>query len=169
MWFIICAPNLIRIAICTERLRCANIMAQKWSHCYLICGQNRSASQCRSGTCPGFLQHIGIWGAADETVLNKLVKNPKNPPLKIRETHWTIRSASPNFKVIAYSCCCYKRKRKWDISLQNCMFKLKINLDRHGPRPLSNIWLLPDPPFFSFPPTFKEKLMKQCLQREMCV
>ncbi len=35
------------------------------------------------------------------------------------------------------------------------MFKFKINLDRHGPGPLSNIWLLPDPPFFSFPPTFK--------------
>jgi hypothetical protein len=32
---------------------------------------------------------------------------------------------------------------------------LKINLDRHGPRPLPNIWLLPDPHCFSFPPTFK--------------
>ncbi len=36
------------------------------------------------------------------------------------------------------------------------MFKLKINFDRHGPRPLSNIWLLHDPHCFSFPPTFKE-------------
>jgi hypothetical protein len=54
---------------------------------------------------------------------------------KIRETHQTIRSASPNFKVIT----CYKRKRKKDNLLKNCMFKLKINLDRHDPRPLSNI------------------------------
>ncbi len=30
----------------------------------------------------------------------------------IRETHRTLRSASPNWKVIAYSFCCYKRKRK---------------------------------------------------------
>ncbi len=41
------------------------------------------------------------------------------------------------------------------------MFKLKINLDRQGPRPLSNIWLLPDPPFFSFPPTFNKNLSKE--------
>ncbi len=34
------------------------------------------------------------------------------------------------------------------------MFKLKINLDRHCPRPLSYIWLLPDQHCFSFPPTF---------------
>jgi hypothetical protein len=32
---------------------------------------------------------------------------------------------------------------------------LKINLDRHGPRPLPNICLLPNPHCFSFPPTFK--------------
>jgi hypothetical protein len=36
------------------------------------------------------------------------------------------------------------------------MFKLKINLDRHGPRPLPNIWLLPGPNSVSFPSTFKE-------------
>ncbi len=41
------------------------------------------------------------------------------------------------------------------------MFKSKINLDRHGPRPLSSIWLLPDPPFFSFPPTFKDGKVRQ--------
>jgi hypothetical protein len=40
IWFIICAPNLIRITICTGRLRCANIMAQGWSYCIIICGQN---------------------------------------------------------------------------------------------------------------------------------
>jgi hypothetical protein len=42
-------------------------------------------------------------------------------------------------KVIAYSFCYYKRKRKYNILLKNCMFKLKINLNRYGPRPLSNI------------------------------
>ncbi len=166
IWFIICAPNLIRIAICAGRLPCANIMAQGWSHRYLICGQNRSASQCCSRTCPGFLQHSGIWGPADETVLNKVVKNPKNPPLKIKETHQTIRSASPNFKVIACSCCGYKRKQ--DISLKNCMLKLKINLDRHGPRPLSNIWLLPDLHCFSFPPTFNRQVQQTSSKFRQC-
>jgi hypothetical protein len=39
------------------------------------------------------------------------------------------------------------------------MFKLKINLDCHGPRPFSNIRLLPDPHCFSFPPTFKRQLL----------
>jgi hypothetical protein len=34
------------------------------------------------------------------------------------------------------------------------MFKLKINLDRHGPRPLPIICLLPGPHCFSFPSTF---------------
>ncbi len=46
-----------------------------------------SDSQCRSRNCPGFdpsiLRHSGIWGAADEIVLNivhKKRKNPKYPP-----------------------------------------------------------------------------------------
>jgi hypothetical protein len=34
------------------------------------------------------------------------------------------------------------------------MFKLKINLDRQGPRLLPNICLLPGPHCFSFPSTF---------------
>ncbi len=42
----------------------------------LLCGQ------CRSRNCPGFdpsiLRHSGIWGAADETVLNTVHKNPRN-------------------------------------------------------------------------------------------
>jgi hypothetical protein len=40
------------------------------------------------------------------------------------------------------------------------MFKLKINLDCHGPRPLPNICLLPNPHCFSFPPTFKLVLFR---------
>ena len=40
-----------------------------------------SDSQCQSRNCPGFdpsiLRHSGIWGAADETVLDKVLKNPK--------------------------------------------------------------------------------------------
>jgi hypothetical protein len=36
------------------------------------------------------------------------------------------------------------------------MLKLKINLDRHGPRPLPIICLLPGPHCTSFPSTFKE-------------
>ncbi len=39
------------------------------------------------------------------------------------ETHRTIRSASLNAKVIAYSCCHYKRKKEI-ILLKNFMFKL---------------------------------------------
>jgi hypothetical protein len=35
------------------------------------------------------------------------------------------------------------------------MFKLKINLDRHGPASYPNICLLPGPHCFSFPSTFK--------------
>jgi hypothetical protein len=34
------------------------------------------------------------------------------------------------------------------------MFKLKINLDRHGPASYPNICLLPGPHCFSFPSTF---------------
>ncbi len=41
------------------------------------------------------------------------------------------------------------------VLIKNCMFKLYINLDRHGLRPLLNICLLLDPQFFSFPTTFK--------------
>jgi hypothetical protein len=39
--------------------------------------------------------------------------------------------------------------------IKNCMFKLKINLDRHGPASYPNICLLPGPHCFSFPSTFK--------------
>ncbi len=39
-----------------------------------------SDSRCYSRNCPG---HIGIWGAADEAVLNKFLKIPKNPPSKL--------------------------------------------------------------------------------------
>jgi hypothetical protein len=47
-------------------------------------------SRCRRRNCPGldpsFLRHSGIWGAADEVVLNivhKKRKNPNNPPIFI--------------------------------------------------------------------------------------
>ncbi len=48
-----------------------------------------SDSQCRSRNCPGFypsiLRHSGIWGAADEAVLNIVhkKKNPENPPFMV--------------------------------------------------------------------------------------
>ncbi len=49
-----------------------------------------SGCQCQSHNSPGFdpsvLRHSGIWGAADEAVLNNV--HPKNPPL-IKETLWT--------------------------------------------------------------------------------
>ncbi len=35
---------------------------------------------------------------------------------------------------------------------------LKINLDRHGPEPYPNIWLLPDLPIFSLPTTFNNRI-----------
>jgi hypothetical protein len=66
-------------------------------------------------------------------------------------TQRTIRSASLNVKVIAYSCCCYKRKRKYDILLKNCMFELWINLDRDvpAPYPYCDLTLTPSrPPIF---------------------
>ncbi len=50
-----------------------------------------SDSQCRSRNCPGFdpsiLRHSGIWGEADEVVLNIVhkKKNTKNTPLKKKE------------------------------------------------------------------------------------
>ncbi len=93
---------------------------------------------------------LRIWSAspfAEESGLN--IYNPR--------IYWRteILCVSLNDKVIAYSFSCYKRKRKYDISLKNCMFKLKINFDRHGPRLLPNICLLPNPHCFSFPPTFK--------------
>ncbi len=38
---------------------------------------------------------------------------------------------------------------------QNCMFKQKIDLDRHGPEPYPDIWLFSNPPVFSLPTTCK--------------
>jgi hypothetical protein len=38
------------------------------------------------------------------------------------------------------------------------MFKLQITLDRHDARQKLNHWLLPDPPNFSLPSTFKEEV-----------
>jgi hypothetical protein len=38
--------------------------------------------QCRSRKCPGILRQSGIWGAADEAVLNKVLKKNKKSPLK---------------------------------------------------------------------------------------
>ncbi len=53
-----------------------------------------SDSQCRGRNCPGFdpsiLRQSGIWGAADETVLNTVpsIKNQKIPLLKIGLNNW---------------------------------------------------------------------------------
>ncbi len=42
-----------------------------------------------------------------------------------------------------------------EIRLLTQKLHVQINLDRHGPASYPNILLLPDPPFFSFPTTFK--------------
>ncbi len=60
-----------------------------------------SDSQCRSRNCPGFdpsiLRHSGIWGAADEAVLNFLHKknNPKILLYEKRTTTDTVISCWP--------------------------------------------------------------------------
>ncbi len=41
-----------------------------------------SKSQQNSGLNPSIFRHSGIWGAAKETVLNKVYKKPKNPPVE---------------------------------------------------------------------------------------
>ena len=40
-------------------------------------------------------------------------------------------------------------------SMANGTFKMKIDIDRHGPELYPNILLLPDLPIFSLPTTFK--------------
>ncbi len=63
-----------------------------------------SDSQCRSRNCPGFdpsiLRHSGIWGAADEAVLNIVRKKPPPPKKKNLTTNilfkWTYFNQSFN-------------------------------------------------------------------------
>ncbi len=53
-----------------------------------------SDSQCQSRSCPGFdpsiLRHSGIWGAADDTVLNKVLENSKKSPWKKRDSNTSL-------------------------------------------------------------------------------
>ncbi len=64
------------------------------------------ASYCQSKRCnspwfndPSILRHSGIWGAVDEAVLNKVLKNPNKPRLKHNqnnsdEDHFSLHSHS---------------------------------------------------------------------------
>jgi hypothetical protein len=75
-----------------------------------------SDSQCRSRNCTGFdpsiLRHSGIWGAADETVLNTVhKKNQTNSLLKIR-----IRTSSPfkNMRIRPFRKCRIRIWPNWE-------------------------------------------------------
>ncbi len=69
-----------------------------------------SGCQCQSHNSPEFhpsiFQHSGIWGAADEAVLNNIQhkrKHPKNPPFTIhRGLSW---SGFPVLKISLWRCC----------------------------------------------------------------
>jgi hypothetical protein len=65
-----------------------------------------SDCQCRSRNSPGFdpsiLRHSGIWGAADETVLNTVhrrKKNPKNPPVRNQNKSVSKQTLSVRIKI----------------------------------------------------------------------
>jgi hypothetical protein len=49
--------------------------------------------------------------------------------------------------------------------LGNGMFKMKIDIDRHGPRPMPNNCKNFNPPNFSLPTTFKDK--KSCFNNKL--
>jgi hypothetical protein len=46
--------------------------------------------------------------------------------------------------------------------LANGMFKMKIDIDRHGPRPMPNNCKNFNPPNFSLPTTFKDDFPASC-------
>ena len=48
-------------------------------------------------------------------------------------------------------------EREMTILQENAMFKIKMTLDRRGPRPIPNYGQLLDPPSFSLLSTFKSK------------
>ncbi len=96
-------------------IKCANIYAKiggiqhlLWSRLYAVFAGGwdlavlASDSQCRSRNCPYFdpsiLRHCWIWGAADVAVLNKVLKNAKNPPFKKK-----FSSQCKNHKNLKYS------------------------------------------------------------------
>jgi hypothetical protein len=66
-----------------------------------------------------------------------------------------ICSASPTRRDNAYSKSCNKRKRKYLVLQRNGTFKFKITPDRHNAIQNLNYCLLPGPPLFSLPSTFK--------------
>jgi hypothetical protein len=41
-------------------------------------------------------------------------------------------------------------------SMANGRFKMKMDIDRHGPRPMPNNYKNLNPPYFSLPTTFKQ-------------
>jgi hypothetical protein len=72
----------------------------------MLPSQSVCNSQCRNRNCPGFdpstLRHSGIWGAADEAVLNIVHKNKKlNPNLLYRFLYTcSIESRSTIWQII---------------------------------------------------------------------
>ncbi len=62
--------------------KCLDVrISMEWMRSSLVVRE--SDSQCRNCNCPGYepciLRHSGIWGATDEAVLNKVLKNFQNP------------------------------------------------------------------------------------------
>jgi hypothetical protein len=61
-------------------------------------------------------------------------------------------------QAIAYSISCSKAEKEIDLLRDGDKIKKGKNIDHHGPRTISNICHLPDPPTLSLVPTFKAKL-----------
>ncbi len=64
-------------------------------------------------------------------------------------------SASPNFKLNRLFILLERAETEIHFALANGMFKMKMDIDRHGPRPMPNICKNLNPPNFSLPSTFK--------------
>ncbi len=73
-------------------------------------------------------------------------------------------SASPNCKQIAYSFCWREWKWKIRFSMANSTFKMKMDINRHDPRPVPNNRENFNSPNFSLPTTFKT-----CFPVQICV
>jgi hypothetical protein len=71
-----------------------------------------------------------------------------------------VRSASPIVKVIAYSFFLEQAETEIRFSMANGTFKIKKDIDRHGPRLMPSNCKNLDPPYFSLPTTFKSKNVK---------
>jgi hypothetical protein len=51
-------------------------------------------------------------------------------------------------------------------SMANGTFKMKMDIDRHGPRLMPNNCKNPNPPYFSLPSTFKSKKIIMLIWKE---